>query len=197
MTLGERIKIIRKSMQPKMSQEKFAETLGTTRPALAVYEIDRVVPNDAFINLICLKFGVNEKWLRTGEGEMFTQRKDHEEDIETVAKMVEENHYGESMERLLNAFIRFPREQRPAVLELFNKFAENYEEEQRKKKAMQQPPKAPSMGEMLNQTFLETASVHELRNLADEITRIADYREQESTALPLSESCAAKSKAKT
>lgn len=194
--MDERLKIIRKSLNSKITQTKFGEMLGVSKDVIANLETGRVTPPDSFINLICLKFGVNEKWLRTGEGEMFTQKKDHEEDIETVAKMVEENHYGESMERLLNAFIRFPREQRPAVLELFNKFAENYEEEQRKKKAMQQPPKAPSMGEMLNQTFLETASVHELRNLADEITRIADYREQESTALPLSESCAAKSKAK-
>ncbi len=191
----ERLKMLRKTL--KLSQNQFSQKINFGQSSYANIENGTRNLTDRTIQLICNEFGVNEKWLRTGEGEMFTQKKDHEEDIETVAKMVEENHYGESMERLLNAFIRFPREQRPTVLELFSKFAENYEEEQRKKKAMQQPPKAPSMGEMLNQTFLKTASVHELRNLADEITRIADYREQGSTALPLSESCVAKSKAKT
>lgn len=71
MTLGERIKTIRKSIKPKISQEKFGEIVGVGRDAITSYEINRVVPNDAIIKLICLKFGINEKWLRTGEGEMF------------------------------------------------------------------------------------------------------------------------------
>ena len=33
------------------------------------------MPDDSFVKLICIKFNVNEQWLLTGEGEMFTETK--------------------------------------------------------------------------------------------------------------------------
>lgn len=74
-TLGERITYIRKQQQPKMSQADFAASLGMSRPAYAMYEIDRVVPNATFFNLFCMKYGVNPIWLETGEGDPFEPRK--------------------------------------------------------------------------------------------------------------------------
>ncbi|AME03635.1 helix-turn-helix domain-containing protein [Selenomonas sp. oral taxon 136] len=69
--LHERIKAVRKSLTPKMSQTVFAEALGTKRDTIANYEGGRVIPTDTFIQLLCTKFNISEDWLRTGEGEMY------------------------------------------------------------------------------------------------------------------------------
>lgn len=71
MTLGERIRMIRKGIKPKMSQTEFASTLGMSRPAYSMYEIDKVIPPPATKKLICEKYNVNERWLETGEGEPY------------------------------------------------------------------------------------------------------------------------------
>lgn len=67
--LKDRIRTVRKQSQFK-TQESFASALGTTRPAIASYELGKVVPSETFIQLLCSKFHISEKWLRTGEGGM-------------------------------------------------------------------------------------------------------------------------------
>ena len=64
-----RLKAVRKAIG--LTQQEFAARLGIKRGAVANYEIGRNAPIDAVISLICREFGVNETWLRTGEGEMF------------------------------------------------------------------------------------------------------------------------------
>lgn len=64
-----RLKAVRKAIG--LTQQEFADRLGIKRGAVANYEIGRNDPIDAVISLICREFGVNETWLRTGEGEMF------------------------------------------------------------------------------------------------------------------------------
>ena len=69
MTIGERIKKMRKAKG--LTQQVFANKIGSTQNAIARYETDRVTPSSAVVSLICRTFQVNETWLRTGEGEMF------------------------------------------------------------------------------------------------------------------------------
>ena len=66
----DRLRVIRKSLPQKTSQEVFAKSLGLTRTAYNKYELGLVVPSDTFIQLVCSKFNISEAWLRTGEGEM-------------------------------------------------------------------------------------------------------------------------------
>lgn len=70
MGLKDRLREIRKNLPKKTTQEAFAESLGTTRNAIASYELGKVIPTDTFIQLLCAKFNISEEWLRTGEGEM-------------------------------------------------------------------------------------------------------------------------------
>ncbi len=72
MTLGERIKKARKALD--LTQQKFAEQIGTTQNNIASYEIGRREPSAAAINNICKTFNISETWLRTGEGEMFVKQ---------------------------------------------------------------------------------------------------------------------------
>lgn len=70
--MKERIKQIRKSCG--ITQQEFADRLGISRSNIATYETGKSNLGDAVTSLICKEFNVNEKWLRTGEGDMF----DHE-----------------------------------------------------------------------------------------------------------------------
>lgn len=67
--MNERIKQIRKAL--KMTQTDFGARLGLAQNSIANYEIGRRDPTDAVILSICREFGVDETWLRTGEGSMF------------------------------------------------------------------------------------------------------------------------------
>ena len=69
MTIGERIRQVRKFKD--LTQKKFADSLGMKQNTVATYEMGRTNPSDPAIKSICREFGVNEEWLRSGEGEMF------------------------------------------------------------------------------------------------------------------------------
>ena len=72
--MNSRIKLLRNYL--KKTQQEFGSDCGKSRDAIANYETGRVVPDTAFLKLLCLKFNVNEHWLRTGEGEMFSKTLD-------------------------------------------------------------------------------------------------------------------------
>ena len=69
--MNERLKELRKSLG--LTQQEFAERLGIKRNAVTNYEVGRNAPADMVISLICREFGVNETWLRTGEGPQFIE----------------------------------------------------------------------------------------------------------------------------
>lgn len=72
--MKERIKLIRK--RKNLSQEEFGSQIGITRSSVSLLESGRNSPSEQTIMLICKEFGVNEVWLRTGEGgdeNMFTK----------------------------------------------------------------------------------------------------------------------------
>lgn len=69
--MKERIKKIRKELD--LTQQAFADKIGMKQNTIAQYEMGRTKPSDAIIFSICREFGVNEEWLRTGEGEMFEE----------------------------------------------------------------------------------------------------------------------------
>lgn len=70
MTLGERIKKVRKALD--LTQQEFADRIGMKRNSIAQVEMGRNT-SDQTITSICREFNVSETWLRTGEGEMFIQ----------------------------------------------------------------------------------------------------------------------------
>ena len=67
--MNKRISLVRK--EKKYTQDDFAEKLGLTKNFISLIETGKREPSDRTINDICREFGVNEEWLRTGEGEMF------------------------------------------------------------------------------------------------------------------------------
>lgn len=76
MEMFERVRQLRKE-ELHLSQEEFGKQLGVSRSVIANIELNvlaRPEQKDPLILLICKTFNVNEKWLRTGEGEMYVQR---------------------------------------------------------------------------------------------------------------------------
>lgn len=86
--MNERLKKLRKELD--MTQQEFADKLGTARNNIAGYETGKRNPSNAVISLICREFNVNEKWLRTGEGEMFIELSRSDEIAQFVGQLMTE-----------------------------------------------------------------------------------------------------------
>jgi transcriptional regulator with XRE-family HTH domain len=69
MTVNERLKLARKALN--MSQAEFAKTIYISNGYIAELESNHRKVNDRIIHLISLTFGISEKWLKNGDGEMF------------------------------------------------------------------------------------------------------------------------------
>lgn len=67
--MNERVKELR--LHLGLSGEKFGEKIGIKKNSLSQIETGKNSLTEQNILSICREFHVNEKWLRTGEGEMF------------------------------------------------------------------------------------------------------------------------------
>ncbi|MDR2181616.1 MAG: helix-turn-helix domain-containing protein [Treponema sp.] len=72
--INERVIEIRKTLG--YSQQQFSEIIKLSRSCEAGIEIKRRKVNDRLAKMICLTYGVNEEWLKTGKGEMLDASRD-------------------------------------------------------------------------------------------------------------------------
>lgn len=75
--MKERIKEVRKYYN--LTQSEFGEKLGVKGNTITGYENGLRNPSEAIIHSICREYSVNEIWLRTGEGTMFSDISDEDE----------------------------------------------------------------------------------------------------------------------
>ena len=73
MNICERVKYVRKDIL-HITQESFGKTLGLTRANIANIEASRIAVTERVILSICKEYGINEIWLRTGEGDPILPR---------------------------------------------------------------------------------------------------------------------------
>ena len=85
-TIGGRLRYVRLSPEAgKKTLNEMSETLGISRAQLLTYELNKVVPSDAIMQLFCLKYNVDFKWLRDGEGySPFVEHEDEESRIDQL-----------------------------------------------------------------------------------------------------------------
>lgn len=74
MTVGERVKWIRKSESINLTLEKFGGRLGVTKVAVSNIENGNRALTDQMLLAICREFNVREEWLRDGIGEPFVEK---------------------------------------------------------------------------------------------------------------------------
>ena len=68
-SVNQRVKILRKSLN--LTQKEFAQKICVSTSFQTLTELGKKKVLDRHIKLIVTAFGVNEAWLRTGEGEMY------------------------------------------------------------------------------------------------------------------------------
>ncbi|MBD5098175.1 MAG: helix-turn-helix transcriptional regulator [Clostridiales bacterium] len=114
MTLGERIKKVRKALD--LTQREFGERIAMRQNSVAQVEMGRGT-SDQTIFAICREFNVNENWLRTGEGgeaAMFVQRSRDDELSAFVDELMHEQPQ-DFRRRLVTALSRLKPEQWDAL----------------------------------------------------------------------------------
>ena len=105
--MNNRIKELRKQL--RLTQQQFAERIGSVQNTITGYETGRRVPSGQVIALICREFNVNETWLRTGEGEMFMRAP-----TDIVSEVAEKLGLNEFEQLILNAYVKLPKQLRNA-----------------------------------------------------------------------------------
>lgn len=85
--MNSRIVQLRKSRE--WTQDKFAEEMGISKNYVSLIENGKKIPSDRLVSDICREFGVNEKWLRDGTGDMYDVPDD--EIASVVSELLEED----------------------------------------------------------------------------------------------------------
>lgn len=116
MSLGERIKKVRKALD--LTQREFSNRIGTTANVLTNYETGRRNPSATAFNNICKIFNISEKWLRTGEGEMFESSPEKE-----ISELVRQHRLSDLEKQIIIEFIRLDARDRQGVLEYIKRLA--------------------------------------------------------------------------
>ena len=116
MTINQRIKIFRKSLH--LSQEEFGKRIGLKKSAASWIEKEGSTITDANIRLICTTFGVSERWLREGTGDMLAQTRD-----DYVRAFAERCHLGETFIQVMKNFLALSEEDRATMFRLIQQVA--------------------------------------------------------------------------
>lgn len=113
-----------------LNQTDFGARIGVRQSTIAGWETGQRIPPDSAIVSICREFGVSERWLRTGEGEMFVQISRDKEVMRFVGEVMrgEEDTF---RRRFLLALARLPEERWSDIEDFARQItAENAKEEQ-------------------------------------------------------------------
>ena len=119
MDIFERVRYIRKNESPSMSQTKFGESIGLSRDMVNNIENKRVVPTDAILQLISMKYKYNFEWVKFGEG---PERLDVSDDEVVDELMAGSNEYARSV---MKAFAKLGDEEWDMLKKVLDKLREN------------------------------------------------------------------------
>ena len=110
--MKDRLKQIRNALN--LTQAAFADKLNISRSIIATYEGGHAPISERTIADICEKFYVNEQWLRTGEGPIFNQQSDIDNQLAAeVAKLIRSE--DEFTKKLIHAYLRLPDDAKDKV----------------------------------------------------------------------------------
>ncbi len=131
--INERIREVREYL--KLSRNDFGERLGMSGDSINNLERGRVVIKDFIIKLISQEFNVDENWLRTGEGSMFTLELD--EDTVLVEQLLNEydNPLFSEIKSLVFNIMKVYNQLDPKSKQVIDNFIIKLKEEQNNKKS--------------------------------------------------------------
>lgn len=103
-----------------LTMEEFGQRLGVSRSAISNIESGKRNLTGQMVVSICREFGVDETWLRTGDGEMFS-----ETDGSLSAELKDRFHLSDGAALLIEKFIKLKEEDREVVVNFLIGAAEN------------------------------------------------------------------------
>lgn len=128
--LNNRIKQLRKDLG--LTQEKFGEKLGLKKNSISQIENGINSLTEQLLLSVCREFNVSEKWLRTGEGEMFIPVPEEDEVAAYVEDLLADNGENE-LYNLIKSIMRTYNELSPKSQEVLRdaskKLVENLKKE--------------------------------------------------------------------
>lgn len=102
--MKDRIKQVRKSAG--LTQTAFGDRIGISQNYVAQIEGGSREPSDRTLRDICREFGVSERWLRTGAGEMF-QVKSRAEELGALTNSLFRERPGSFRSAVVTTLLRF------------------------------------------------------------------------------------------
>ena len=105
-----RIKKLRHELD--LTQQKFADRLGVKRNTVGQWECGVNSITDQTVTAICREFKVNEKWLRSGTGDMFVP--DPSSELDALA---EKYHLSAADQTLIEKYVNLKPNSRKAVMD--------------------------------------------------------------------------------
>ena len=106
--MNERLKEVRKVLG--LNQTEFGERIGVSAAAISKVERGKNDLTDQMIFDMCKEFGIDEQWLRTGEGEVFVITEDA-----IVQQFSDEYTFDELDKAISEAYLSLPEAHREAV----------------------------------------------------------------------------------
>ena len=107
-----------------LSMEKFGSRIGIGKASISLLESGKNNPSVQTITLICREFGVNEQWLRTGEGKMFEQTR-----ASVLDRLSTEYDLSREQRSVIEAFLDLDPQERDVILKyvhnVFDRSAES------------------------------------------------------------------------
>lgn len=120
--MNDRIREVREHFG--LSMEKFGSRIGIGKASISLLESGKNNPSIQTIALICREFGVNETWLRTGEGEMFEQTR-----ASVLDRLSTEYDLSREQRSVIEAFLDLDPQERDVILKyvhnVFDRSAES------------------------------------------------------------------------
>ncbi len=120
MSIHDRIKEVRERYD--LTQKKFGENIGLSRPQVTLLETGKRYPSDRTISDICRVYGVSRNWLLHGEGEIFEEREAFIQFLVNTLTEVDDK----EREFLMNYF-KLPEKKRKVFMEFLDKLLEKEE----------------------------------------------------------------------
>lgn len=125
-TINSRIKKVRENLG--ISQEKFAKELNLSKNFIWMIEKEQRVPSKRTIVDILTKFNVNETWLRTGQGSIYTNKTRNTE-LEDFFEDVLNDEPSSFRVRFATVLSRLSTEQWDLIADIVNKLVEECSKE--------------------------------------------------------------------
>lgn len=96
--------------QADLTMAEFAKRIGMTTSSISLFESGKATPSDRTVLSICREFGVNEQWLRTGEGRMLSNEREA-----VLDRLAEKYDLNADDRDVLAAYLRLTPEQRDGI----------------------------------------------------------------------------------